>query len=106
MGVYSMHASALMFLVILSSLLWASASASARGVDRAALQRADEAIDSAIQRGDVPGAVLVAGTDREIVHTKEFGNRALEPEKLPVKLDTVYDLASLSKSIGCATSMM
>src|SRR5262249_27544204 len=94
----------LKFLVVVTLLFCLSAKA--KDVDQAALKRADDAIEAAIAPGDVPGAVVVAGTDKEIVHIKAFGNRAIEPAKLPANVDTVYDLASLSKSIGCATSIM
>jgi CubicO group peptidase (beta-lactamase class C family) len=56
--------------------------------------------------GEIPGGVLLAGTDREIVHLKAFGNLAVEPKKIPMLADTAFDLASLSKSVGCATSIM
>src|SRR5437016_1334305 len=77
----------------------------AREIDRSAFARADEAINSAIERAEIPGAVLLAGTDREIVYLKAYGHRAVEPQMLPMKTDTIFDLASLSKPIGCATSI-
>src|ERR1051325_7581941 len=93
------------FVASASCLFWVP-DMKAREVDRSALARADAAINAAIERGEIPGGVVLAGTDREIVHLKAFGNLAVEPEKIPMKTDTVFDLASLSKSIGCAISIM
>ena len=47
----------------------------AREIDRAAFTRADDAINAAIDRGDIPGGVLLAGNDHEIVYLKAYGNR-------------------------------
>jgi uncharacterized protein YbbC (DUF1343 family)/CubicO group peptidase (beta-lactamase class C family) len=92
--------------LLAGSILFLSFSARGREIDREAFKRADAAIESAIAKQNIPGAVLIAGTDKEIVYRKAYGNRAVEPDKLPAKLDTIYDLASLSKSVGCATSVM
>src|SRR5438045_7071649 len=92
--------------LFIATLILMTSTLSAREIDRSFFARADESINSAIERGDIPGAVLLAGTDREIVYLKAYGNRAVEPEKLAMKTDTIFDLASLSKSIGCASSIM
>jgi uncharacterized protein YbbC (DUF1343 family)/CubicO group peptidase (beta-lactamase class C family) len=92
--------------LVFATLILMTPILNAREIDRTCFARADESINSAIERGEIPGAVLLAGTDREIVYLKAYGNRAVEPEKLPMKTDTIFDLASLSKSIGCATSIM
>ena len=67
---------------------------------------ADRLIDAAIARGDIPGAVLLVGRSDGVLYRKAYGNRALEPRSVPMTVDTVFDLASLSKPIGCATSVM
>ena len=53
-----------------------------------------------------PAGSSAPDTDREIVYLKAFGNRAVEPEKLPMKIDTIFDIASLSKCVGTASSIM
>ena len=93
----------LMFLI---AILFMTQTLSAREIDKAAFTRADDSINAAIGRSEIPGAVLLAGTDHDIVYLKAYGNRAVEPEKLPMKTDTIFDLASLSKSVGCASSIM
>jgi uncharacterized protein YbbC (DUF1343 family)/CubicO group peptidase (beta-lactamase class C family) len=92
--------------VLLSLLTPTTARGTDRKVDPAFFAKADRAIEGAIERHEIPGAVLIAGTADEIVYRKAYGFRALEPHKTPNSLDTIYDLASLSKNVGCATSLM
>ncbi len=66
----------------------------------------DSVVQQAISDGNIPGAVLLVGHDGKIVYRKAYGNRALEPRHEPMTLDTVFDLASLTKVIATTTSVM
>lgn len=66
----------------------------------------DTRVEAAIREGKAPGAVLVVGTGGQIVHAKAFGFRSTTPTKVPMTLDTVFDLASVSKVLGTATTTM
>jgi uncharacterized protein YbbC (DUF1343 family)/CubicO group peptidase (beta-lactamase class C family) len=66
----------------------------------------DSVIDQAVADGNIPGAVLVVGHDGAVVYRKAYGSRALEPRREPMTLDTVFDLASLTKVIATTTAMM
>ena len=77
----------------------------ADSLDPERLKKIDKAVEAAIERGDCPGAVLVVVHDDEIAFRKAFGHRALQPEKQPMTVDTVFDLASLTKPIATATSI-
>ncbi len=66
----------------------------------------DSVIEQAIADGNIPGAVLVVGHDGAVVYRKAYGNRALEPRREPMTLDTVFDLASLTKVIATTTAVM
>jgi CubicO group peptidase (beta-lactamase class C family) len=70
------------------------------------VKRADAAIEDAIARRKTPGAVLLVGRGDEIVYFKAYGNRAVEPQIEPMTTDTVFDLASMTKPIATATSVM
>jgi uncharacterized protein YbbC (DUF1343 family)/CubicO group peptidase (beta-lactamase class C family) len=62
-----------------------------------------------IQRGiseGIPGAVLIVGHDGQIIYRKAYGHRALEPRREPMTLDTIFDLASLTKVIVTSTAVM
>jgi uncharacterized protein YbbC (DUF1343 family)/CubicO group peptidase (beta-lactamase class C family) len=67
---------------------------------------ADGAIERAIQEGTIPGAVLLIGHDGRIIYRKAYGSRALEPRREAMTLDTVFDLASLTKVVATTPAMM
>jgi uncharacterized protein YbbC (DUF1343 family)/CubicO group peptidase (beta-lactamase class C family) len=68
--------------------------------------KAETLVNQAIQRGEAPGAVLLVGRRSGVVYQKAFGNRAVRPANEAMTVDTVFDLASLSKPVGTATSIM
>ena len=66
----------------------------------------DDVFRGAVAQGVFPGAVVLVGTrDRVLLH-RSYGLRALLPERLPMTLDTVFDLSSLTKPIATTTAMM
>jgi uncharacterized protein YbbC (DUF1343 family)/CubicO group peptidase (beta-lactamase class C family) len=70
------------------------------------LNNVDGVIEQAIQDGSIPGAVLVVGHNGHVIYRKAYGNRALEPRREPMTLDTIFDLASLTKVIATTTAVM
>ncbi len=66
----------------------------------------DSIIQQAIADGNIPGAVLVVGHNGTVIYRKAYGSRALEPRREPMTLDTVFDLASLTKVIATTTAVM
>jgi uncharacterized protein YbbC (DUF1343 family)/CubicO group peptidase (beta-lactamase class C family) len=66
----------------------------------------DAVIQSAISDGSIPGAVLMVGHDGAVIYRKAYGARALEPRREVMTLDTVFDLASLTKVIVTTTAVM
>src|SRR5580658_6843382 len=71
-----------------------------------ALPAVDAVIEQAVQEGQIPGAVLIVGHDGTVIYRKAYGSRALEPKREAMTLDTVFDLASLTKVIATTTAMM
>jgi uncharacterized protein YbbC (DUF1343 family)/CubicO group peptidase (beta-lactamase class C family) len=71
-----------------------------------ALPAVDAAIDQAIQEKQIPGAVLLVGHDGQLIYRKAYGERALEPRREAMTLDTVFDLASLTKVVATTTAVM
>src|SRR5215831_15159765 len=69
-------------------------------------QRIDQLMQHAVQRGDVPGAVILVLHRGEIVYRKAHGLRAKKPAAEQMTVDTVFDLASLTKPIATATSIL
>jgi len=70
------------------------------------LGNVDSVINRAIAEGNIPGAVLVVGHNGKVVYRKAYGSRALEPRREPMTLDTIFDLASLTKVIATTTAVM
>jgi uncharacterized protein YbbC (DUF1343 family)/CubicO group peptidase (beta-lactamase class C family) len=71
-----------------------------------ALSTVDAVIQKAISDGVVPGAVLVVGHDGRVIYRKAYGERALEPRREAMTLDTIFDMASLTKVIVTTTAVM
>lgn len=56
-------------------------------------------LEEHIKAGDFPSAVYVIGENDRIVFTDALGHSAVEPYRVANKLDTIYDLASLTKPL-------
>ena len=66
----------------------------------------DQVVEQAIEDGRIPGAVLLVGHKGQIVHRKAYGKRALIPTAEPMTVDTIFDLASLTKVVATSSSLM
>lgn len=66
----------------------------------------DGVVQKAIEDHEVPGAVVVVGHDGRVVYRKAFGHRSLEPTVEPMTLDTIFDMASLTKCLATGMSVM
>jgi uncharacterized protein YbbC (DUF1343 family)/CubicO group peptidase (beta-lactamase class C family) len=76
------------------------------GLDAAKLDQIDAAVQSSIDKGQLPGAVVVVVRQGKIAFRKAYGLRSKQPDEVRMTLDTVFDLASLTKPIATATSVM
>jgi uncharacterized protein YbbC (DUF1343 family)/CubicO group peptidase (beta-lactamase class C family) len=81
-------------------------STSTESIDAPRMEEADGIIDAAIARKGIPGGVLLVERASKTVYLKAYGNRSVAPVVTPMTTDTIFDMASLSKPIGCATSVM
>lgn len=66
----------------------------------------DPIMEKAVADKQIPGGVLLIGHEGRVVYRKAFGSRVLEPTNEPMTEDTIFDLASLTKCIATATSVM
>jgi len=95
------------FAVLMTCLVAISTSALAQVSDNdGRFKTVDAIIEKAVAEGNIPGAVLLVGHNGKVIHRKAFGSRSLEPSREPMTTDTVFDLASLTKCIATATSVM
>ncbi|UUO08609.1 beta-lactamase family protein [Blastopirellula sp. J2-11] len=63
-------------------------------------------VQEALQADKMPGCVVAIARQGKVVYLQAFGNRRIEPSVEPMKVDTVFDMASLTKPIVTATSIM
>ncbi len=66
----------------------------------------DEIIGEAIEKREIPGAVLLVGHQGDVIHRKAYGYRALVPAPEPMTTDTIFDAASLTKVVATAPAVM
>lgn len=70
------------------------------------LARMDAVIAQSISKRELPGAVVLVSRKGRIVWEKAYGSRAVEPAQERMTTNTIFDLASLTKVIATATSIM
>lgn len=63
-------------------------------------------LEEAIAAGQMAGAVVMMSRDGKMLYSAAVGHAQIEPEPRPMELSTVFDLASLTKSVATATSVM
>jgi CubicO group peptidase (beta-lactamase class C family) len=73
------------------------------------LERVDRALDQAIEKAEIPGAVVLARMPRDeevLEHVSVRGFAVLRPERLPMTRETIFDLASLTKPLATTTAIL
>jgi uncharacterized protein YbbC (DUF1343 family)/CubicO group peptidase (beta-lactamase class C family) len=75
-------------------------------VSSVALAQMDSLIKDEIVKQRLPGAVVVVGRKGRIIWQKSYGSRAVEPVREAMTAETIFDLASLTKVVATATSIM
>ncbi len=70
------------------------------------LRHLDTIVEEALARKDFPGAVLLVGRKGKVVYRKAFGHSQLVPQRRPMEESMIFDLASLTKPVATATSIM
>lgn len=82
------------------------ASPAAAGVSAERLARMDQVIQNSIDNKELPGAVVLVARHGRVVWRKAYGARAVEPQREAMTANTIFDLASLTKIVATATSIM
>ncbi len=76
------------------------------GMNAAKLDQIAALVNADIADKKLPGAVVIVGHKGKIVYRKAFGNRSLVPTVEKMTVDTIFDVASLTKPVATATSIM
>ena len=75
-------------------------------VDATKFETIETLIRQDIEQKKLPGAVVLVGRGDRILYQKAIGQRALRPTAEPMTLDTIFDLASLTKVVATTTGVM
>ncbi len=78
--------------------------------DLTAVQEGLQAVvPDALRAGDIPGAVILVGRKSDGQYEswqQAYGFMQIEPHRLPMRTDAIFDLASMSKPIGAGSCLM
>ena len=77
-----------------------------QGMSSARLALIDSTVNASIADGTIPGAVVGIVRNGFLVYGKAYGNRALVPQKEPMTVETLFDLASVSKCVSTTIAVM
>jgi CubicO group peptidase (beta-lactamase class C family) len=75
-------------------------------VVRRKLARVERELQKAIDRGEIPGAVVLARQGEELEYECVIGLSAASPARHDARLDTIYDTASLTKVMATTAAAM
>lgn len=76
------------------------------GMNPDKLVRVDSVILKSIAESNIPGAVLAVVRGDKIVYLKAYGNKQVVPDTVAMTVNTVFDMASVSKCVGTTLSFM
>jgi len=76
------------------------------GLSPERLAHIDDAVETAIRAGELPGAVVLVARHGRIAYLKAFGNRSIKPVKEAMTVDTIFDMSSLTKVLATTPSVM
>jgi CubicO group peptidase (beta-lactamase class C family) len=76
------------------------------GLQSSHLNSIDAVVNAAIRAGEIPGAVVLVARHGQIAYFKAFGNRSVRPKTESMTADTIFDMASLTKVVATAPSIM
>jgi len=66
----------------------------------------EQAFNDAVEERVIPGATVVVRRGAEVAFEGAFGFRSIEPSRSPTKIETVYDLSSLTKALATTVAVM
>ena len=75
------------------------------GFEPAKLKAVNQLLSDAVHRKEVPGAVVWLERNGKRWGNK-FGNRAVDPADRPMRIDTIFDAASLTKVMATAPAVL
>ncbi|MEO8398328.1 MAG: serine hydrolase [Ignavibacteriaceae bacterium] len=95
----------LKFILFFLSIILLNNSFAASGTENK-FEKVDKAIDEAIKDSAFPGAVVLISKDGKIVYQNAYGHFTYDENSSSMKLNTIFDLASVSKVVSTTTCTM
>lgn len=83
-----------------------TAEASRLGFDTQRLEHIEPIVTAGIEANKMPGCVICFGRQGKIAWLKAYGDKRVEPSTDVMTTDTVFDMASITKPVATATSIM
>ena len=75
-------------------------------MDSQRLAHIDQVVAEGLAKRQMAGCVVVVGHRGNSVWLKAYGHKQVKPAKVPMTVDTVFDMASITKPVATATSIM
>src|SRR6516225_3109503 len=66
----------------------------------------EKALNEATEQGVIPGATVTVRIGDDLVYEGAFGSRSIAPDRRPMKIETVFDLSSLTKPLATTIAVM
>ncbi len=76
------------------------------GMSGSQLAQLDQVMAAALENRDFPGAVILVGREGKVVFRKAYGASQWVPDLRPMRVDMLFDMASITKSVATATAVM
>jgi len=76
------------------------------GMHAEVLDHIDEVVAAGLAAKRMPGCVVLIARRGKIVLKRAYGNKRVQPHCEPMTVDTVFDMASITKPVATATSIM
>ncbi|MDR6207896.1 serine hydrolase [Paraburkholderia graminis] len=93
-------------IALTAMLMYVPSFARAGPLDPSARVELERIVAGQIEAGRLPGAVVLAGSADEVQYREAFGQRMTRPHGEAMTVDTVFDLASVTKVIATTTAVM
>ncbi len=76
------------------------------GLSGSMLDLIDHVVNDGIKAGNMAGCVVAIGRRGKLAFLRAYGDRQVEPTRQRMDVDTIFDLASITKPVATATSIM
>jgi uncharacterized protein YbbC (DUF1343 family) len=95
-----------LLLFLLGISLLAPLPSLSQGLTPEQLSSIPKIVEEAIGAGQTPGAVILIGSQGQVVFRQAFGYSTLEPQRVPMTLSTIFDIASLTKVVATTPALL